>query len=308
MLLVQQSRLSQPKMKSSSVQKNVNQTLSLNSRKITLKSLPGVMLRDFDGWYAADLGVTLTSSKLSAWASQVPGGPSLIQGVAAKRPAIAEINGLVAIDFDGAVGGKTANPDFIRDNPAATLMDDIGTGDFYFGFVLSAHDTDGDPATQVFFGKELPFSGGVLQEFQLKYANTRLDISMGSSSLANTATGILTANEATFVEFHRLNGTLQIFKNGTSVASESDSTDITANGIMALGTPAQGVNNPFNGLIGEFICKIGTVPVKTRQVIEALMATKWNLGAQVTAKASGRASGFNSLPASNKFRNRPPTF
>ena len=161
-----------------------------------------------------------------------------------------------------------------------------------------------------FFSKSIRSGSGIgsTSQFNCEYASNRLSISVGGSALATTAGNQLVVGQTTLVEFHRLNGTLQIFNNGTSVASVSDSTDITQAGAVKIGASVRNNRFPFNGQIGEFICKAGTVPVKTRQVIEALMATKWNIGAARTAKARGRAAGFNSLPATNKFRNRPPRF
>ena len=185
------------------------------------------------------------------------------------------------------------------------LMDGIGTGDFYIAFVIAV-DSTSDAMT--LFSKALSSGLGLSHQFNCQYSNNRFSISVSGSALATTAGTQLNVGRTTFVEFHRLNGTLQIFNNGTSVASVSDSTDITHAGVVKIGATTQNNRFPFNGQIGEFICKAGTVPVRTRQVIEALMATKWNLGAAKTAKARGRAAGFGSLPATNKFRNRPPRF
>ena len=55
-------------------------------------------------------------------------------------------------------------------------------------------------------------------------------------------------------------------------------------------------NFPFNGQIGEFICKAGIFGGQQNKTSDkktewALMATKWNIGAAKTAKARGRAAG-----------------
>ena len=291
-------------MKSSSIQKNVNQALSLGSRPITRKNLPGVPLKGFDGWYAADLGVSTVSSVVSEWANQVPGGPTLTQTDADERPALSAINNITALDFDGDTSSKNTNADNAGDS-GGLLMDGIGTGDFYIAFVIAV-DSTSDAMT--FFSKALSSGIGLTNQFNCEYASNRFSVSVSGSALATTATGQLVQGQTTLVEFHRLNGTLQIFNNGTSVASVSDSTDITHAGVVKIGATTQNNRFPFNGQIGEFICKAGTVPVKTRQIIEALMATKWNLGAAKTEKARGRAAGFGILPATNRFRNRPPRF
>jgi len=291
-------------MKTSSAKKNMNQALSLNSRDLTLKKLPKVPLRSFDGWYAADLGVTTVSNVVSAWANQVPGGPSLTQTDANERPALSTVNGLTALDFDGDTSSKSANADNAGDSDGL-LMDGIGTGDFYIAFVLA---TDSTSDSMVFFSKALSSGLGISNQFNCEYASNRFSISVSGSALATTAGNQLVVGQTTLVEFHRLNGTLQIFNNGTSVASVSDSTNITHADIVKIGATTRNNRFPFNGQICEFICKAGTVPVKTRQVIEALMARKWNLGSAKTGLALRRKGGQGVLPADAPFRNQIPRF
>ena len=290
-------------MKSSAVKKNMNQALSLNSRPITLKNLPKVGLRDFDGWFTATKGVSTVSSAVSEWDNLVPGGSNLTQSDADKRPTLSTINNLTALDFDGDASSKGRDSD--RMIGGGEIMDGIGTGDYYIALVLAGDAVSGTPAVQCLFSKANS-SPLITNRFECRFSGTRFTVVHAGSTILQTNTNMLVQNQTTFVEFHRLNGTLQIFKNGTSVASVSDSSDITESGVGEIGNQSR--NFGFNGQIGEFICKAGTVPVKTRQVIEALMATKWNIGAAKTAKARGRAAGFNSLPATNRFRNRVPRF
>ena len=297
-------------MKSSSVKKNMNQALSLNSRPITLRNLPKVRIRDFDGWFTATQGVSTVSSAVSEWKNLVPGGANMTQTTADRRPTLSTINNLTALVFDGDQGNKGVDSDRVAEPAGGEMMDGIGTGDFYIAFVIAASIGSGFPIQSLFNKAQsnlLP-SGGL----DLRYGRSSGRLSLGrgggfsNTILLQTADNMLVDQQTTLVEVHRLNGTLQIFKNGTSVASVSDSSDFTESGFVTIGNNSN--NFGYAGAIGEFICKVGTVPVKTRQVIEALMATKWNIGAARTAKAKGRAAGFNSLPASNRFRNRPPRF
>ena len=306
----QQFPTSRRKMKSSSVKKNVNQALSLNSRPITLRNLPKVKIRDFDGWFTATQGVSTVSNAVSEWKNLVPGGANLTQTTADRRPTLSTINNLSALVFDGDMGNKGVDSDKVAEPAGGEMMDGIGTGDFYIAFVIAASVGSGG-GIQSLLSKVssdlLPTSG-----FEVRYLRNSGRLTMTKTSgrstvtLLQTADDMLVNQQTTLVEVHRLNGTLQIFKNGTSVASVSDSTDFTESGFVTIGNNSN--NFAYAGAMGEFICKVGTVPVKTRQVIEALMATKWNIGAARTAKARGRAAGFNSLPATNKFRNRPPRF
>ena len=280
----------------------MNQAMALGSRLITRRTIPGMSIRDFDGWYTADAGVIRVGNSMSEWKNNVPGGPSLTQTDADERPSLATVNGLTALEFDGDTSGKSVNADNASDSDEL-LMDGIGTGDFYIAFVIA---TDSTSDSMVLFSKGINSGSSLGSQFNCNYGSNRFSIGVGGSSLAQTAGGQLVVGQTTLVEYHRLNGTLQIFNNGTSVASVSDSTAINESGFVMIGSNSN--NFGFAGAMGEFICKVGTVPVKTRQVIEALMATKWNLGASPTAVARGRASGFDSLPASNPFRNKPPRF
>ena len=285
----------------------MNQASALGSRKITLRNIPGCGVSSFDGWYTADKGVTAVSNAMSVWKNNVPGGPSLTQTDADNRPGLTTVNGLTALDFDGDTSSKSANADNAGDADGL-LMDGIGTGDFYIAFVLAGDAVAGTPATQILFSKNINPSGSVGNRFECRFGNTRFSIHDGSTTLASTATGQLVEGQTTLVEFHRLNGTLQIFKNGTSVASESDSTDLSYAGVVKIGAAAFNNRNPFNGQICEFICRAGTITVRNRQIIEALMARKWNLGAAKTGLASRRKGGQGVLPADAPFRNQIPRF
>ena len=283
----------------------MNQASALGSRKITLRNIPGCGVSSFDGWYTADKGVTRVGNSMSVWKNNVPGGPSLSQTDADQRPGLATVNGLTALEFDGDTSSKSANADNAGDSDGL-LMDGIGTGDFYIAFVLA---TDSTSDTMVFFSKIQGGSGiGSTSQFNCEYASNRFSISVGGSSLAQTTGGQLVVGQTTLVEYHRLNGTLQIFNNGTSVASVSDSTDITQAGAVKIGASVRANRFPFNGQICEFICNAGTVTVKNRQIIEALMARKWNLGSAKTGFASRRKGGQGVLPADAPFRNQIPRF
>ena len=145
------------------------------------------------------------------------------------------------------------------------MMDGIGTGDFYIAFVIavgSGHQMLSNP----FFSKAQSSGLGHLAN-QFKYAQIQTDrfsISANGLVLYRLLPMTLVVGQTTLIEVHRLNGTLQIFNNGTSVASVSDSTDITHAGVAKIGATTKNNRFPFNGQIGEFICKAGTVPVKRK--------------------------------------------
>ena len=282
----------------------MNQTSALGSRKITLRKIPGCGVSSFDGWYTADKGVIRVGNSMSEWKNNVPGGPSLTQTDADERPGLANVNGLVALEFDGDTSSKSVNADNASDSDGL-LMDGIGTGDFYIAFVIA---TDSTSDSMTLFSKALSSGLGLGNQFNCSYGSNRFTISVSGSALATTAGTQLVVGQTALVEYHRLNGTLQIFNNGTSVASVSDSTDITHAGPVVIGATTRNNRFPFNGQICEFICRAGTVTVRNRQIIEALMARKWNLGSAKTGVASRRKGGQGVLPANAPFRNQIPRF
>src|SRR5262245_16583890 len=91
-------------------------------------------------WLRGDLGVTLTSGKVSTWADQSGGGFDLTQGTAGNRPTqvAAALGGKTVVRFDGV-------DDFIQ--ATATLADILTATAFTIFYVFkatAAHD-DGTP-------------------------------------------------------------------------------------------------------------------------------------------------------------------
>ena len=175
------------------------------------------------------------------------------------------------------------------------MIDNIGTGDFYIAFVLSFD------AITVSNYSILTKAGTGSYNIEIGGDSKKLILRVGSSAVFSTDTDSFDeTNETYLVELVRTDGTTICYKNGENIKELTPVYTLAAEGDMSFGRA--------NCKIGEFICKKGTMPDETRQVIEALMATKWNLGANPTAFARKRAAGFNSLPVVNQFRNRPPTF
>ena len=179
-------------------------------------------------------------------------------------------------------------------------MDNIGTGDFYLGFVVSIDAFSLNQTT--FMQKQSGLGTGNLTFFLGDSTNKRLRITNGGTTVISTDNDSFNETDKTyFIEIVRIGTTLTVYKNGENIKQVTDSTDnLGQTGNLNIGS--------INCKLGEFICRKGTVPDRTRQMIEALMATKWNIGANPSAKAKGRASGFGILPATNRFRNRPPRF
>ena len=298
-------------MKASAAKKNMTQALSLGSRPITRKNLPKLGLRDFDGWFTATQGVTTVSDVVSEWDNLVPGGANLTQSTANARPALTTVNGKTAIDFDGA-SGRGAASDFVTEG---AMLDDIGTGDFYVGMVINCDSmplsnqtlvtkANGTANSQWTFSIQSDSAGDDEVGVQLQHVQTSPTI---TATTLFTTSEILFVDKTTFIELVKTGDTLKVFSNGTLVETASaQSKDFTANGDMKISN--QGGSTPFDGVLCEFICKKGAMPDKTRQIIESLMAEKWNLNSARATSKRGRASGFNSLPASNRFRNKPPRF
>ena len=279
-------------MKTSAVKKNLYQASALNSRSITRKNLPKVPLRDFQGWFTATEGVTTVSNAVSQWDNLVPGGDNLQQVTANARPVLTTMNGRTAFSFDGETGRGSAI-DFVSEN--GDLLNGIGTGDYYIAFVVS-FDSIGLLATQL-----LTKSNPGAFSIEIGGTSSNLILRVGSVAVFSTdANSFSETNKTFFIELVRTGGTTICYRNGENIKEVSPIYTLSSSGGFILGR--------MDCVMSEFICKVGNVPDKTRQMIEALMATKWNLGASPTAVARGRASGFDSLPASNPFRNKPPRF
>ena len=277
-------------MKSSSSKKNMHQANALGSRPISRLKIPGLGITAFDGWFTATKGVTSVDDKVTEWRNLVPGGANFTQSTENLRPALSTINGLTALAPDGESGRGAATDVLVEGD----MIDNIGTGDFYIGMVYEL-ETAGAFGQRTTIIQKNAGSGSNAFNIQI---STVLDFRIGASVPYSVTA--LELNKTTFLELVRTDGVMKAYRNGTEIKSANFTTDLSCDGDLKIGASDM--------KIGEFICRKGTVPDKTRQMIEALMATKWNLGSASTALARGRAAGFNILPASNRFRNRPPRF
>ena len=284
-------------MKPSAAKKQMNQAMALGSRLINRRNIPGMSIGGFDGWFSATEGVTKNPlnipNTVSGWANLVPGGANFAQSTSNLQPALSTINGLTALAPDGA-SGRGAATDLLTDGD---LMDNIGTGDFYIGIVYEL-ETGGQFGSRTSICSKAIGSGSNPWDIQI---NTFMDFRIGSSVTYSTSGGTaLELNKTTFLELVRTDGTLKTYKNGEEIKSASFTTDLSCNGDLELGKSDM--------KIGEFICRKGTVLDKQRQIIEALMARKWDIGsASGTIKTPSR-SGLNVLPTGNRFRNSRPSF
>ncbi len=268
----------------------MNQAMALGSRPITRRTIPGLGIGGFDGWFTGTTGVTTVSNAVSEWKNLVPGGVDLLQSTANLRPALTTINGLTALAPDGA-SGRGAATDVLTDGD---LLDDIGTGDFYIGIVMSI-DAFGT-------GPNIIQKGGTWTLFIGDSANKRLQLTKsGPGAIITTDNdSFADTDETFFVEVVRTGTDLIVYKNGTNIKQVTDSTDLDAAGTLSFGR--------VDCKVGEFICRKGTVKDKQRQIIEALMARKWNIGFAPTQSQIRSRSGIGILPAGNRFRNKIPRY
>ena len=278
-------------MKASAAKKNMTQALSLGSRPITRKNLPKVPLRNFDGWFTATQGISTVSNAVSEWDNLVPGGANFTQSTANLRPALSTINGLTALAPDGE-SGRGAATDVLTEG---AMLDDIGTGDFYIGMVYEL-ETGGPFGSRTTIIQKQDGSGSNGFNIQI---STVFDFRIGASVPYGTGS-VLELNKTTFLELVRTDGVMKTYVNGTEVKSATFTTDLSCDGDLKIGASDM--------KIGEFICKKGTMPDKQRQIIEALMARKWNIGTVSTGLASRKRSGIGVLPSGNLFRNQIPRF
>mgnify|MGYP001302010199 CR=1 FL=1 len=227
----------------------------------------------------------------------VPGGADFAQSTSNLQPALTTINGLTALAPDGA-SGRGAATDLLTDGD---LMDNIGTGDFYFGFVVSIDAFSLNTFTFVQKTQEGFGTGNFVIQLG-DSTNKRLRITNGLQTVITTDNDSFNETDKTyFIEIVRIGTTLTVYKNGENIKQVTDSTDnISQTGDLTIGS--------INCKLGEFICRKGTVKDKQRQIIEALMARKWNIGFAPTQLKSRSKGGLNVLPAGNRFRNSLPSF
>ena len=282
-------------MKSSSSKKNMHQANALGSRPISRRKIPGMSISAFDGWFTATKGVTKNPLNIpptvSGWANLVPGGADFAQSTSNLQPALSTMNGLVALAPDGASGRGAATDILVE----GAMLDNIGTGDFYAGMVYEL-ETAGPFGQRTTIFQKLAGSGSNAWSVQI---STVLDFRIGAS-VPFTVSGELELNKTTFLELVRTNGVMKAYRNGTEIKSATFTTDLSCDGDLKIGASDM--------KIGEFICKKGTMPDKQRQIIEALMARKWNIGTVSTGLASRKRGGIGVLPSGNRFRNQIPRF
>ena len=274
----------------------MNQAMALGSRLITRRSIPGMNIRDFDGWFTATEGVTKNvlnnPNTVSGWTNLVPGGADFAQSTSNKQPALSTINGLTALAPDGASGRGAATDVLVEGD----MIDNIGTGDFYIGMVYELETVGSFGTKTTIIGK---LNGTGSNGFNIQVNATVMDWRIGAS-VHFSASGLDCLDRTIFLEIVRTDGTVKVYENGTEKKSTGFSTDLSCDGDLQIGASDM--------KIGEFICKKGTMPDKQRQIIEALMARKWNLGTVSTGLASRDRGGINVLPVGNRFRNTIPTF
>jgi hypothetical protein len=283
-------------MKSSSSKKNMHQANALGSRPISRRKIPGMGISAFDGWFTATKGITKNllnnPNTVSGWANLVPGGADFAQSTSNLQPALTTINGLVALAPDGESGRGAATDVLVEGD----MIDNIGTGDFYIGMVYEL-ETAGSFGSRTTIIQKQAGSGSNAFSIQI---STLMDFRIGASVPYSTGGSPLELNKTTFLEVVRTDGVMKTYVNGTEVKSAAFTTNLSCNGDLKIGQSDM--------KIGEFICKKGTMPDKQRQIIEALMARKWNIGTVSTGLASRKRSGIGILPAGNRFRNQIPRF
>ena len=271
--------------------------MSLGSRPITRRKIPGMNLSRFDGWFTATDGVTKNPlnipNTVSGWANLVPGGADFAQSTSNLQPALTTINGLTALAPDGATGRGAATDVLVEGD----MIDNIGTGDFYIGMVYEL-ETGGQFGARTTIISKAAGSGSNAFSIQI---NLFMDFRVGSSVPYSTSGGTaLELNKTTFLEIVRTDGVMKTYKNGEEIKSASFTTNLSCNGDLTIGASDM--------KIGEFICKRGTMPDRQRQIIEALMARKWNIGSASGTIKSRSRSGLGVLPAGNRFRNTIPRY
>ena len=272
-------------MKSSSITKQLTQTLPPRSRLWTPNNLKGVIT-----WLAPRrlfrLGVGTGFSK---W-RDAKGNTEFVQTDASKQPSITQskvdFKGLLVPDFDGA-------NDFLADETPTDLLD-VGDGDFYIMAAIKTASTI-LPCSIVCLQREdnteqinLAFAGG-------KGGNL---LGLAVSGVGVLGTTTIRSDTTYLVYCERINGIINIYLDGSrdNRFPLVDSTSIDNNAASVLGARDTTPAAPFDGKIAEVVIGGSTrkniIGDKQRQLLEGYMAHNCGIASV--------------LPSNHPYKKGPP--
>ena len=246
---------------------------------------PGGIVNNLRMWLKADAGVS-GGANASSWADQTGFYFTANQGTSANQPAVLSnrLNFNPAIQFDGAndqlviTGGIMSTATYTDLNVfAVTRTNVVQTSSIFFetqasGGRINAHIPWND--NNLYWDAGSAAAPHRLQTAWGGAINTSYIWSLLSSTTATAAGGLNLQN---------------IFRNGTSVASDGTMASFTGNGSnMTIGT--NGTGSFFNGEISELITYTGPLSAVQYQQIQSYLAIKYGVTLDQTVATNYTAS------------------
>jgi hypothetical protein len=241
-------------------------------------------------WLDADDDTTVTevSGAVSEWSDKSGNGFVFDQATAGNRPLYsATINSLSALTFDGS------NDRLSYDATAGGSPFPSGNGQYSVFIVARPHVVTSNRAM---------LAGGAFGTTNQAYLfrvqnNGQLNDGWWANNLA-TGNSAVAANTPFLSAFTYDGSGRETFVNGTSEATDAQTSKNTGNGFDLIGAGGNaptsgGVDSFFDGEICEIIIVAGSPDTTTRQLIEGYLAWKWGLEAN--------------LPSGHPYEFGPPT-
>ena len=237
-------------------------------------------------WLDATDAATITevSGAVSQWDDKSGNARHVSQGTASKRPTLSTLNGLSALDFDGA------------DDWLVTATNQTMHAGSWLAFGVAKRDA-GATGFGMLFSQHENVSTKTNAQY-LRATTTGIEtITFNTSNTAFTASAAGDDEAALVYSASCETGALQAFVNGTggSVVAPTGtiSTDVSQVSVGARQSSAGAADTYFKGEIGELILVPDTTSSVTRQRIEGYLAHKWGLEGD--------------LPGGHPYKAAPPT-
>ena len=273
-------------MKSAAITKQNSQVLPLGGRLWN-----PTHLRDLITWLSPRRNFSKTlGDGLAQWDDSLR-NTTFAQGATNRMPTLtqekATFNGLLVPDFDGG-------DDLMADLTPTDLLD-VGTGDF---FIMAAIKTGVVGASSIVNLQQENSNEQINLGIISGRGGNKLDIRVNSISNQPGDT-TLTNNTTYLVYAERLNGTLNVYLNGTKDHSSgaANSTSIDNNAASILGSSDASIPaNTFDGKIAEVVFGGSTdtniIGTEDRQRLEGYMAHNCGIA--------------DNLPSDHPYRYGPP--
>ncbi len=249
-------------------------------------------------WLKADVGVTQSSNRVSAWADQSGNGLNALQADGTKQPLYsavnANLNNLPSINF-----GPTGTNNFHLAIPDNSLLD--GSSQMAFFIVLRSNTAGGAVGV---LNKRTGVGANQSYRFYRNGGNFTSDISNGNAiNLSGTSDNSNYIISSSYDQ--SLSGNKYfLFRNSAASASAAVTTTLPDNASpLTIGSfdPTDGSNRSFPGDIAEVIIYNQLVSAPQRVIIENMLGQKYGINL-TTNDIFGNLGTYSAAPYFTQFR------